>query len=648
MSWNVRGLGKLEKMGRIRKLIYERKVDIVLLQETKKVSISENEVRALWGKRNMDFMVVGSDGSAEALLCIWNPDVFRMVDCCCNKRFILISSKLLNTFDCSILNVYAPNKVSSRCQFWDTLLKLKSEFPKPWCLGEYLNEIRNIGERVGCSRRDKGMIDLNPFLKSCELNDLLLLGKKFTWCNAQDGEKWSRIDRFFLNLEWLLKFNFKEWGVPRFFSDHCPILLMDDERDWEPKPFRFINAWSSHPSFPSSVVKLCLESRIIGKAGYVLFQKLKMLKVELKKWNFEVFGNLVTNLKKAEKELVNLDILAENRVLVIVEKARRREVRGEVWKLTSNRRSRNSINSITVEGEVIEEPAKVRYRVLQHFKRLYSESWARRLALEGVCKSVQDSSVYHDLEAVFSEAKVRAAVKEYFRPTSLVGSLYKILSKVLALRLKRVLLSVIGETQFAFLGGKGVLDGVFIANEIVDGWKKNPEEKVLLSNLILRKRMYRYNKVVYFSEWLTYRGIFTTERSQTRMPCGVVREIEKLEAFFLWGGNGLKRKVHLVKWTDVSKSLNQDVLAIANHNQPLVEFFLGKYQIKAGNGSKIKFWYDKWVGEKAKVNRLVAVLLVAPLLGLDKEDCPVWNGSNGDRFKVSDIYRFSKPFSPNL
>ncbi|KAL7222702.1 hypothetical protein ACSBR1_024407 [Camellia fascicularis] len=203
-------------MGRIRKLIYEKNADIVLLQETKKVSISEKEVRALWGKRNMDFMVAGSDGSARG--------------------------KLLNSFYCNILNVYAPNEVSSRGHFWDTLLKLKYEFPKPWCLGEDLNEIRNIGERVGCSRRDKGMMDLNSFIESCELNDLPLLGRKFTWSNAQDGEKWSRIDRFLLNPEWLLKFNFKEWGLPRLFSDHCPILLMDDERGWGPKPFRFINA----------------------------------------------------------------------------------------------------------------------------------------------------------------------------------------------------------------------------------------------------------------------------------------------------------------------------------------------------------------------------------------------------------------------
>ncbi|CAL5417851.1 unnamed protein product [Camellia sinensis] len=47
-----------------------------------------------------------------------------------------------------------------------------------------------------------------------------------------------------------------------------------------------------------------------------------------------------------------------------------------------------------------------------------------------------------------------------------------------------------------------------------------------------------------------------------KMPDGVAREVEKLEAAFLWGGNGLKRKIHLVKWLDVTKSVPQGGLGI--------------------------------------------------------------------------------------
>ncbi|XP_028098101.1 uncharacterized protein LOC114297823 [Camellia sinensis] len=323
LVWNS-SVGRRVKKGKIRKLFKERNIDIVLLQETKKADIIDQEVRAIWGRDSMEFMAVGAEGYAGGLLCIWDPLVFRLVDCCSSRRFILLSGVLFNSFDCVIVNLYAPNEVGARRKFWESLSKLKNEFPKPWCVCGDFNQIRFMSERKGCSRRDRGMSDLNEFIEKCEVNDLPLLGKKFTWCNSAVGERWSRIDTVLVDPNWLEVFKLKLWGLPRLISDHCPLLVMEDDRDWGPKPFRFVNAWCLHPSCAPLVDKSWKETVVHGWAGYILLKKLKALKQNLRIWNKEVYGNVSFKLKAAEEEENNLHLQAETRDLNQAEISRRR------------------------------------------------------------------------------------------------------------------------------------------------------------------------------------------------------------------------------------------------------------------------------------------------------------------------------------
>ena len=54
-----------------------------------------------------------------------------------------------------------------------------------------------------------------------------------------------------------------------------------------------------------------------------------------------------------------------------------------------------------------------------------------------------------------------------------MGSIYKILAKILANRLKVVLDQLISESQNSFVGGRQILDSVLIANECVDSRMKS-------------------------------------------------------------------------------------------------------------------------------------------------------------------------------
>ncbi|XP_028121375.1 uncharacterized protein LOC114318640 [Camellia sinensis] len=285
----------------------------------------------------MDFMAVDLAGATGGLLCIWNPEVFQLVDCCSNKNFIILSGTIYNSFECVILNIYGPNDMGGRKVVWDSLARL--------------------------------------------------------------------------NL-----------------------------RDWAPTPFRFLNAWTLHPKFRSFVENTWLEANVVGWAGFKCLQKLKILKLALKQWAKEVFGDVEHKLNQVEEEIHALDIRAEERPLSMVKQARRREPKGVAWKLSkmvewawiqksrikwstqgdrntkffhimdSSRRVRNSLCSIAVNGTVKEDRVEVRAAVQQHFINQFTEPWRNRPRLSGPFVSIEDREAVELLEAEFSENKIVAAV----------------------------------------------------------------------------------------------------------------------------------------------------------------------------------------------------------------------------------------------
>ena len=62
---------------------------------------------------------------------------------------------------------------------------------------------------------------------------------------------------------------------------------------------------------------------------------------------------------------------------------------------------------------------------------------------------------------------------KHYQPISLIGSIYKILAKVLAGRIQNMLPDIISKEQGAFVKGRQILDGVLVANKCVHLRNKN-------------------------------------------------------------------------------------------------------------------------------------------------------------------------------
>nr|GEW77726.1 putative RNA-directed DNA polymerase, eukaryota, reverse transcriptase zinc-binding domain protein [Tanacetum cinerariifolium] len=73
-----------------------------------------------------------------------------------------------------------------------------------------------------------------------------------------------------------------------------------------------------------------------------------------------------------------------------------------------------------------------------------------------------------------------------FRPISLIGCQYKIIGKVLVNRLSKVISSVVGEVQMAFIKGCQIIDGPLMVDEIIS-WESKQKRRLMLFKVDFEK-----------------------------------------------------------------------------------------------------------------------------------------------------------------
>jgi hypothetical protein len=166
-----------------------------------------------------------------------------------------------------------------------------------------LEEQRSV--RKGSLALDSNQFNL--FIEDNGLVDLPLCGRRYKWFKG-DGTSMSRIDRYLLSEESCLCWpNYFQVTLLRGLSDHCPLHLSIDEENWEPRPTRMLKCCQDVPGYHQFVQDKWNSFYIEGWGGFVIKEKLKLIKAALREWHTTHAKNIPGRIDILKNRLSELD-----------------------------------------------------------------------------------------------------------------------------------------------------------------------------------------------------------------------------------------------------------------------------------------------------------------------------------------------------
>nr|GEZ29876.1 putative RNA-directed DNA polymerase, eukaryota, reverse transcriptase zinc-binding domain protein [Tanacetum cinerariifolium] len=380
-----------------------------------------------------------------------------------------------------VISVYAPQEAFEKRMLWSYLNHMIDRWDGESILIGDFNEVRHKDKRFGSIFNNHNAMVFNSFISSSGLVEVPLGGCAFTWCH-KSGSKMSKLDRFLIS-EGIVGFcpNITSITLDRYLSDHRPIILLEVCHDYGPIPFRMYYYWFDWDGFDRFIVGMLKDTDIL---------------IDEKKVDQELLNkrmNVINSIHDLEK-LEATEIAQKAKIKWSIEGD---ENSIFFHGILNKKRNQHAIRGILSEGNLIEDPNSVKNALFSHFKERFDSPCSSRLMLEGefpnklradqsidlesnvtieeIKRVVWDcgidkssgpdgftfgfyrrywDSIKKDADAVsfffisgnfpkggnssfialipkMQDAKV---VKDY-KPISLIGSLYKIIAKILANRL---------------------------------------------------------------------------------------------------------------------------------------------------------------------------------------------------------------------
>ncbi|XP_071924898.1 uncharacterized protein [Coffea arabica] len=425
-----------------------------------------------------------------------------------------------------VSGVYAKCTRVGRRPLWEAMEDVAQRFSggEPWLAAGDFNVVSSMEEREGgAPANGRNMEEFNESMFKCGLSALDFDGSKFTWTN---GSIWQRLDRALVNGKWLEAYSASRvWHLARGRSDHAPLLIKCMSAGTVPASFRFLNVWRRHPLF-KDVVSEAWGPEVRGVGMVKFYNKLMNVRQCLKRWNREVFGNVASNVAKAEQEFkqreADFDTHRDEESKLRLNEARARynremAVECEFWrqkaapayacspfevpKVGSSENemlrglpTEEEVHTVVFGLDVDSAPGPDGFGAA-----FYQSCWSiikedLVLAIQDFFKGMQQPRGWTRSLLVLIPKIEGASHWREFRPISLCNVSSKIVSKILANRINRVLPHLISPWQAGFVPGRGIVDNILLAQELMG----EIDRKLVEPNVILKLDMEKaYDRV----EW---------------------------------------------------------------------------------------------------------------------------------------------------
>jgi len=392
----------------INDLIRKHQVGVICLQETKCEQIGKERCYQFWGSNEIDWIEIEAVNNGGGLITMWKKDCFEMKKFRNGNNFSIIEGvwKVGMQVEIMITNVYRGGTLREKRVIWDEISEIRKNHPiKLWCVAGDFNSNRSAKERRGQSSKvnyNSEIQSFNNFIEESCLVDILLVGRKFTWYKPNGTVK-SRIYRVLVSLEWLEKWSgSKLYAEGRIVSDHYALILKDINIDCGPKPFRYLDVWQKDVRFKELVRTKWESYDIRGNGLYVLKEKLKRLKFDIRNWNKYVFGDVNKQKVELEKRIQVLDGKDDEGELSVDDREERRQLLAELGQVRVKqevilqqkarlrwvsqgdlntkfyhssikwRRMHNGINGLKVGDQWCDDPVEVKARVKEFIEGRFS------------------------------------------------------------------------------------------------------------------------------------------------------------------------------------------------------------------------------------------------------------------------------------